>query len=111
MDVNIERICQAPKVREIEAGLEKLFEDLRKNGHVRYGLLALANTLQSELTRADCPKDVPHAWAMEYLMRAISADIEGNRDVYVTNKLQNGFKCLMGCYKPNKTFEVIEKAA
>jgi hypothetical protein len=85
---------------------EQVLAAFRARGEVRLALAGLARLMQMEMTRYDSKGHIEHGWAMENVMRAIAADIEGDRTDYVMDKLTRGVECWIGCYKPNHKIEI-----
>ncbi len=85
---------------------ERVLAGFRARGEVQLVLAGLARLMQMEMTRHDSKGHIEHGWAMENVMRAVVADIEGDRTGYVMDKLTHGVECWIGCYKPNHKTEI-----
>lgn len=91
---------------DVAEEFERVLAGFRARGEVQLALAGLARLMQREMTRHDSKKHIEHGWAMENVMRAVAADIEGDRTGYVMDKLTHGVECWMGCYNQNHKTEI-----
>ncbi len=81
---------------DFEEKLMGLADKCRESGDIQVLLVAMTSVIQREMTHYQNRDQLPHASAVDNIMRAVEQTLRGdpNENRYVLKKLEHGHNCL-----------------
>lgn len=100
------RIITNKDIRDLEIKFAELADHCRANGIIQELLVAMAQRIQIETTHNKNRGKLPHAGAIDLIMRAVEHTLRGDpkSNQYVLGKLNSGTSYLNNCMADKKGF-------